>query len=181
MGQYASIVEYSSEGTSCGAPGETACPTLPSCVGPSGNILRDDEFTGFVVCDLSGSAEFGGDGSHTLPQLLYQYQVGDFTPGDTIFTSTDLHFGKPTVSDLDHARHTRYLNQFAASGTHWPRGVGFPDEAIHVPAAIVTTGDDTHYGHENELGDYRLLYEQNWIHESTNFPVIPGLGNHDVD
>lgn len=73
------------------------------------------------------------------------------------------------------------MNQFGSSGTHWPRGSGFPDEPIHAPAAIIVTGDLTHGGDRGKLGAYRLLYEQNHVSESTNYPVLPGLGNHDTD
>ena len=181
LGQYSSIVEHKSEGNSCGSPGSAGCPVLPTCTAPSGNSLRDDKYTHLIKCDLPGSAEWGGEGSETTPLILQEYNDRQAVPSDTIYTSTDLHFGKPTVSDADHANHTNLMNQFATSGTHWPRGVGFPDESIHPPAAIVTTGDDTHYGHQDQLGDFRLLYEQGWVNESTGYPVLPGMGNHDAD
>jgi hypothetical protein len=162
LGQYQTIVEHSSEGEGCGSPGSRGCPKTPTCTAPSGNSLRDDKYTQLIKCDLPGSAELGGDGTQTTPRILQEYQAGEAVPGDTIYTSTDLHFGKPSVSDADHANHASLMNQFAISGTHWPRGVGFPDVAINAPAAFVTTGDDTHYGHQQELADFRLLYEQGW-------------------
>jgi len=170
--QYKNIVE------SCGAPGHDACSTLPSCQSPSS--LIDDAYTGKILCDVPGSARLGQGGPSSLPDLLPQYESGMVTPGDTIFTSTDLHFGKPSVSDQDHVNHSLMMKQFAKSGTFWPAGVGFDHEAIHTPAAIVTTGDDTHYGQESELGDFRLLFEQGWVNESTPVPVMSGLGNHDA-
>ena len=167
-------------GKNCGAPGNRGCAVLPTCSQPTSNILRDDEYIFTVLCELPGSA-LDETNQGSLPLILQQYNLGQIVPGDTIFTSTDLHFGKASVSNADHVRHTRFLNQFATSGTHWPRGVGFPDEAIHVPAAVITTGDNAHDGQSNELGAYRLLYEQSLITESINLPVFVGLGNHDVD
>jgi len=181
MAQYQNIVEHQSEGEGCGSPGARGCPATPTCTAPSGNSLRDDLYLHQIKCDIPGSAEWGGDGTHTVPDILLEYEAGEETPSDTIYTSTDLHFGKSTVSDADHANHSNIMNTFAQSGTHWPRGVGFPDVAINPPAAIVTTGDDTHYGHQQELSNFRLLFEQGWINESTGYPVIPGMGNHDVD
>jgi hypothetical protein len=177
--QFISIESRTDTFGSCGSPGYRACSILPTCTPPPSNELRDDEYTGFIECDLPG-AYLGENNQGSLPLILQEYNFGQAIPGDMIFTSTDLHFGKPSVSNADHLRHTRFLNQFAASGTHWPRGIGFPDEAIHVPAAVVTTGDNAHDGQQTELGAYRLLYEQSQIAESINIPVFVGLGNHDV-
>jgi hypothetical protein len=163
----------------CGSPGLRACEALPSCTDPSANVLRDDYYTGQIQCNLPG-AELGFGKTGSLPPLLRLYQNGAATPSDTFFTTTDLHFGSTATSDADHVRHTRFMNQFPSLHKHWPAGVGFPDEEIHPPAAIITTGDNAHDGQSFELGAYRLLYEQSWINESTQFPVLAGLGNHDV-
>jgi hypothetical protein len=158
----------------CGSPGIRGCYEhgQATCTEPDANILRIDPYTSLIQCDLpqaSGAAS-----------LLRLYNNGAVTPSDTFFTSTDLHFGSTTVSNADHVRHVRFMAQFASSGRHWPAGVGFPDEPIHSPAAIVTTGDNAHDGQQEELGALRLLYEQSWISESTKLPVLIGLGNHDV-
>jgi hypothetical protein len=97
MGQYQSIVEHTSEGEACGAPGTRGCPALPTCTAPGGNSLRDDAYLHTIKCDLPGSAEWGGDGSNTTPQILLEYKAAEPDPSDTLYTSTDLHFGKPTV------------------------------------------------------------------------------------
>jgi len=178
--QYVDIVTHTDYRGLCGSPGHRGCALLPTCTDPGTNVLRDDKYTGEVNCNLPGASLGLNDGG-SLPLILQQYRNGQITPSDTIFTSTDLHFGKGTFTDADHVRHLRYLNQFANLGMHWPRGIGFPDEAIHRPAALVTTGDDTHYGHGDQLGQYRLLYEQGLVNESTALPVLMGLGNHDAD
>ena len=157
----------------CGSPGIEGCFILaPTCTAPDANILRIDAYTGLVQCNLPSNTT-------AAPRLLL-YNNGAVTPSDTFFTSTDLHFGSTTVSDADHVRHVRFMTQFANSGRHWPAGVGFPDEPIHSPAAIITTGDNAHDGQSFELGAYRLLYEQSWVTESTPLPVLVGLGNHDT-
>ena len=159
----------------CGSPGIEGCfeQFAPTCTAPDANILRIDQYTGLVQCNLPANT--------TASPSLLLYNNGAVTPSDTFFTSTDLHFGSTTVSDSDHVRQVRFMTQFANSGRHWPAGVGFPDEPIHSPAAIVTTGDNAHDGQSNELGAYRLLFEQSWISESTTLPVLIGLGNHDLD
>lgn len=158
----------------CGSPGLDGCfeQFAPTCTAPDANILRIDPYTSLVQCDLPPN--------NTASPLLLLYNNGAVTPSDTFFTSTDLHFGSTTVSDADHVRHVRFMTQFANSARHWPKGVGFPDEPIHSPAAIITTGDNAHGGLQGELGAYRLLYEQSWINESTTLPVLIGLGNHDI-
>jgi cytolysin (calcineurin-like family phosphatase) len=173
-GQFTDIESHNDLFGRCGAPGLHGCVQFPAatCTDPDANILRIDPFTSAVNCDLPQA-------SGAAPQLRL-YQNGGATPGDTFFTSTDLHFGSTTVSNADHVRQVRFMNQFANSGRHWPAGVGFPDEAIHAPAAIITTGDNVHDGQQDEVGAYRLLFEQSWISESNKLPVLLGLGNHDV-
>lgn len=177
--QYLTIERRGDPNGLCGSPGRPACEVVPTCTAPDNNILRDDKYTGLVLCNLPGRS-LDIDEPFECPGQFHNYGFGVVQPSDTFFTSTDLHFGKSTVSDEDHVRHTTMMNNFAAAGTHWPRGVGFPDEPIHSPAAIITTGDNAHDGQVPELGAYRLLYEQGLINESTKIPVFIGLGNHDV-
>jgi hypothetical protein len=177
--QYLTIERRGDPNGLCGSPGLAACETIPTCTDPESNILRDDKYTGKILCNLPGRS-LDIDEAFECPGQLRNYKFGQIQPSDTFFTSTDLHFGKSTVSDEDHVRHITMMNNFAAAGVHWPRGVGFPDEPIHRPAAIITSGDKAHDGQVPELGAYRLLYEQGLISESTKIPVFIGLGNHDV-
>ena len=177
--QYLTIERRADPNGLCGSPGLAACETAPSCTDPESNILRDDKYTGKILCNLPGRS-LDIDEPFECPSQFTSYKFGTLKPSDTFFTSTDLHFGKSTVSDEDHERHMTMMNNFAATGVHWPPGIGFPDESIHSPAAIITTGDNAHDGQVQELGAYRLLYEQGLINESSKVPVFVGLGNHDV-
>jgi hypothetical protein len=41
-------------------------------------------------------------------------------------------------------------------------------------------GDIVNHGSEYYLGAFRLLWEKGWFPGGINFPVYPGLGNHDI-
>ena len=50
--QYIDIETHSDYRGICGAPGHRGCALAPTCTAPSANKLRDDKYTGKVLCDL---------------------------------------------------------------------------------------------------------------------------------
>jgi hypothetical protein len=81
----------------------------------------------------------------------------------TFLVATDLHFGKEAFSNASHEKHVRIMNRVGAGAV-----------------GLVTTGDNTHYGHDHQLAAYRLLFEDHGA-KSLKLPVYVGLGNHDLD
>ena len=119
--------------------------------------FRIDPYTSLIQCDLpqaSGAAS-----------LLRLYNNGAVTPSDTFFTSTDLHFGSTTVATPIMSVTCGSWRNLRPPDAIRRRESDFPDEPIHSPAAIVTTGDNAHDGQQEEVGALRLLYEQSWISE----------------
>ncbi|MGA7235168.1 MAG: metallophosphoesterase, partial [Bryobacteraceae bacterium] len=155
---------------SCGSPGLRACFSLKASCTPNSSV-RIDPYTGQDNCDLSSP-------SCTAFPLPVNYANPDFT--FLVITDTHLLNGYST-SDADHVRNTYNLNLLPSLGFNWSQaGAGFDNKPLGSPSAVVTTGDDTNYGQQTDLGGYRLLYELGLTSDSLNYLVFPGLGNHDV-
>ncbi len=161
------IENWSSLGSSCGAPGEVLCSNL-KCAAVDGLSLKSDPYTGFPLCNLDAP-------KCTPPPLVFSPLNFTF-----LFTS-DLHlkngFG---ITDLNHVFHNQAMNAVRSLGMHWPSVAGYSNKDRMLPEAIVIGGDMTNDGQEAHLGAYRLLYEQGYVSDGTHYPVYPGLGNHDV-
>lgn len=165
------IVAHSDPFGQCGAPGVRACSTLYGCAPVAGNIVRSDPYTAQLWCNLPAN-------SCTFPIPPLSFGPRDFT----YLVATDLHFGRDGLTSEWHALHTRALNQVYKLGLNWGQaGAGMPNVPIARPMGLVVTGDTTNGGLSSDLGAYRLLYEPGRLAQSIEYPVYPGLGNHDVD
>lgn len=169
MAQFNAIVNWSDTFGSCGAPGGRLCSNL-KCSPPAANGLRIDPFTAQSNCDL--------DGPFCTSFLLPQTSPLDVT----FLIATDLHFlNEDGITTAQHIKHVAAMNILPSLGLKWSdAAAGMDPVPIATPKALVTTGDDTHYGHQYQLGAFRLLYEQGRILESIRYPLLAGLGNHDV-
>jgi hypothetical protein len=159
---------------SCGSPGLRACfSTNHSCATVTNNSIRYDSYTAEDNCDL------GAPACTAFPIWL----VSNTTPDVTFWVITDTHLMNGYgVSNSDHVTHTANLNATPSLGFNWAQaGAGFDNKVLGSPAVIVTTGDDTNYGQQYDLGGYRILYEPGTSSDSLNFMTLPGLGNHDVE
>ena len=109
---------------------------------------------------------------------LFAQAAAEQAAGRTTFLVTsNLDFGKSTVSSTDHARHAATLRGFALSGIHWPAGAGLPNEPIAAPSAILTTGNNFQHGTQDELNAFGRL----WGPGGEGEPAIyPGLGGTDL-
>jgi hypothetical protein len=171
MGQSFTTIENWTDGLgSCGSPGLRLCTNL-KCSPPSGNALRSDPYDGLVNCDLPVPA-----------CTTYAIPVNYANPDFTFLVVTDLHLRNGyNVSDTNHVRHVHNLNVLPTLGFNWSQaGAGFDNKALDRPIAVVTTGDDTDNGHLSDFGGYRLLYEPGTTSDSIQYPMFPGLGNHDM-
>ena len=110
-------------------------------------------------------------------------------PSDmTLFVATDLHFGKEDaggiVTSQSLLRHVAEMNALPSRNVKWPNP-GFASDVIGEPVAIVTTGDNTHYGQSWQFEFFRWLYEpeqrtlKNYP-DAIKWPVFVGNGNHDI-
>ena len=163
-------------GGCCGAPGRRLCSTLPSCTNPSGNHRQSDPFDASVVCELpkpSCSQLFAAN------QMLAQNPNGPLDV--TFYLTSDIHYWRNSFRLPDTVRHVRLMNEFPGLGQFWPPGIGFPNTTFPQPQGVVIAGDLTVFGQKEELGAYRLLYEQGQTADSIQYSVFPGLGNHDID
>ena len=160
-------------GSKCGSPGAAACFTNLKCA-PS-NSLQIDSFSGQDLCNL------------TAPSCtpVSQFPVTTANGSDiTFLVITDTHLRNGySITDAQHLEHTQAINMISNLGLNWSQaGAGFDNLpfAVSQPPSIVTTGDATDYGQEDNLGAFRMLYEQGMTTDAINYRVYPGLGNHDV-
>jgi hypothetical protein len=159
---------------SCGSPGLRACASLKhSCATVAGNSIRIDPYTAQDNCDLQSPA------CTAIPL----WAISPVNPDVSFFVITDTHlvngYGE---SNSDHVTHVANLNVTPFLGFNWAQaGAGFDNKALGSPILIVTTGDDTNYGQQYDLGGYRMLYEGDVSSDSLNYMTLPGLGNHDVE
>lgn len=159
---------------SCGSPGLRACASLNhSCATVNGNSIRIDPYTAQDNCDLPSPA------CTAFPS----WPVSNTNPDVTFWVITDTHLVNGySESNSDHVTHTANLNATPSLGFNWSQaGAGFDNKALGYPAVVVTTGDDTNYGQQYDLGGYRILYELGTSSDSLNYMTLPGLGNHDVE
>ncbi|MBN9656610.1 MAG: metallophosphoesterase [Acidobacteria bacterium] len=170
MAQFSSVQNWNDTFGACGTPGLRLCSNL-KCSLPEGNALRIDPFTAQSNCDMAGL--------YCTAFLLPQSSPLDVT----FLVATDLHFrGGWGITDAQHVKHVAAMNMLPSMGFQWAAaGSGMDPTEIARPQAVVATGDITHYGHQRELGAYRMLYERAQLAESLQYPMLPGLGNHDLD
>lgn len=155
----------------CGSPGLRGCISFHATCTPNSS-LTIDPYTGQDNCDLPSPA-----------CTIFPIPVNNTNPDITFLVITDTHLlNGYSTSDADHVRNTYNLNLLPSLGFNWAQaGAGFDNKPLGAPAAVVTTGDDTNYGQQTDLGGYRLLYEPALTTDSLNYMVFPGLGNHDVE
>lgn len=159
---------------SCGSPGLRACASLNhSCATASGNSIRIDPNTAQDNCDLPSPS------CTALPL----WAISNANPDVSFWVITDTHLLHGyKVPNSDHVRHAFNLNLVPGMGFKWSQaGAGFDQTPLGAPTVIVSTGDDTDYGQQVDLGAYRMLYEGALTSDSLNYMTLPGLGNHDVE
>ncbi len=165
----------------CGSPGWRECALSasgkagsPGCTDPDQNKLRNNSYDSTVVCNLGGP--------YALPPPVVT------TPNDaTFYVMSDLHYNRPEFWFFAQSYFPGALNTFALSGRQWPVNAGIPaGDTVNRPVAAVIAGDMTTGGGVEELGEYRTVWEPTltgtalYGASSFQFPVFPGLGNHDV-
>jgi len=164
-------------GDRCGSPGYPSCSQSPYCTAPDGNYLHIDPYTSLDHCDLNQAPVC----FYNLFPPFTATKPLDFTfyvISDTHLTGDESAGGG--LSNNNYARHVRILNDLPNSGLYWPSAPGFDHIKVGRPVAVLTTGDDTDVGREQDLGAYRILYEPGRLQQSLVYPLLPGLGNHDV-
>ncbi|MGJ5815618.1 InlB B-repeat-containing protein [Paludibaculum fermentans] len=170
MAQFGVVQNWNDTFGACGKPGLRVCSNL-KCSLPEGNAVRVDPFTAQSNCDMAGP-------------YCTAFKLPQGNPLDVTFlVATDLHLRKGyDITDAQHVKHVAAMNMLPSLGIQWSAaGSGMDPIAIAKPQAVVATGDITNYGHQEELGAYRMLYERGQLVESLQYPMLPGLGNHDLD
>ena len=160
----------------CGAPGRRLCSHLPSCTAPGNNDSRIDPYDGQIVCEQP-TASCG----QAFADFQAQAAAGTSSRDFTFYLTSDIHPWRESFRLPDQVRHVRIMNAFTGLGLKWPAGIGFDNIPFVDPWGLIVAGDLTESGAKEELGAYRLLYEQGTIADSTRFRVFHGLGNHDID
>ena len=131
----------------CGSPGLRACFSLHASCTPNSSVTIDS-YTGQDNCDLLAPA---------VP--LFPLPVNNTSPDVTFLVITDTHLlNGYSTSDADHVRNTYNLQSAAHPWLQLVTGGSrIRQQAAGCAAAVVTTGDDTNYGQQTDLGGYRLL------------------------
>ena len=163
----------------CGAPGRRGCVAIFNtsngvCIGP-GDELRVDSYSHSVIRNLPSPSY-----DQAVANLFQTQPAGqDFT----LYVTSDIHFFRTTFNLTDQLNHVNVLNLFAGSGKDiWPAGTGgLSGTPIKTALAVVMDGDLTTHAADPDLGAFRLNYEEGAIPGSIKYPVLIGLGNHDIN
>ena len=108
-------------------------------------------------------------------------QLGEDGRDTTFYVTSDLHFFRRTFELTDQLKHVQEVKEFAAKNVIWPTGTGLPaNTLVPKPIAVIVDGDLTTYGAADNLGAYRMLWERGTIPDSVQYPVLFGLGNHEI-
>jgi cytolysin (calcineurin-like family phosphatase) len=160
----------------CGSPGRRECardlnPTKwfsTGCTDPAANVY----YSAATVCDLPTPVPFPEPLPATAPA-----SGTDFT----FYVASDMHPGRESFAVLTQAQQVAAINNMGSQGLLWSLGgPGLPATPIAAPAGIWFAGDMTTKGADEELGQFRLMWEQGWTQDSIRYPVYVGLGNHDL-
>ena len=164
-------------GGCCASPGRRGCEntpsaptTYPACFNIAPMLLNDPYGSG-QLC--------------TLPEVTPDPAIpllGKDGRDTTFYVTSDLHFFRRTFELTDQLEHVQKVKNFAATNPLWPTGTGIPaNTPVPVPSAVIVDGDLTTYGAADNLGAYRISWERGTIPDSIQYPVLFGLGNHEVD
>jgi hypothetical protein len=161
----------------CGSPGRRSCATgyltfglSPVCLSVA-STLKGDPYGSTPLCTMSAP------GIDSNLGLLVQSGTDM-----TFYVTSDIHFFRSTFNLSDQLTHVKVLNSYPSTNPVWPTGVGaLTNTAVASPLALIVDGDITTHGLPQDLGAYRLLYEESRIPDSIAYPVLFGLGNHDIN
>ena len=163
-------------GGCCGSPGRRLCASLPVCTEPVGNKPRVDDYSPGVWCESARSSC-----SPAFADFQQVTQTKTSTFDVSFYVTSDVHYFRKSFRLPDAVRHVRMMNEFHGLQLSWPVLIGFPNSTFPRPLGVLMAGDLTLEGKAEELGAYRLLYEQGTTADSIVYPVFHGLGNHDID
>jgi len=160
----------------CAAPGRTSCTgngtngqSLPACLSLDSTFAADPYGAG-VLCTLSAPA--------IDPVLSSLGQTGTDL---TFYVTSDIHYFRRTYNLTDQLTHVKVLNNFYATGANWPSSSGIPaNTPVAQPLALIIDGDITTHGLPEDLGAFRINYERGTVPASIQYPVLFGLGNHEI-
>jgi len=160
----------------CGSPGRRSCAngylslgSQPVCLDVASK-LQTDPYGSTPICTMSAP---GPDNVGPLGQTGTDM---------TFYVTSDIHFFRTTFNLTDQLTHVRVLNNYPSSNHLWPPGVGaLTNTPVASPLALIVDGDITTHGQPQDLGAYRLLYEEGRIPDGIHYPVFFGLGNHDIN
>ena len=160
----------------CGAPGRRGCIEIPqfSCLAPD-TSLKIDSYSHSIICNYPLPAYD--------PAVAHLFQAQPPGQDFTIYLTSDIHYFRDTFQLTDQLNHVNVINNFAGSGVDvWPAGTGaLSNTKIATPLAVVINGDITTHAAAPDLGAFRLNYEEGTIPDSLKYPVLFGLGNHDIN
>ncbi len=161
----------------CGAPGRRGCSagfldplSSPVCL-PVSPSLHTDGYASLPICSLPSPA-FDPRVS-AIPQN---------TSDITFYVTSDIHYFRTDYNLGDQLTHVKALNRFASLGYDWPSTTGIPaGTPILEPVAVIVNGDITTHGQQQDLGAFRFNYESGTNGGSLKYPMLFGLGNHDIN
>jgi hypothetical protein len=170
---------FGPETSCCGSPGRRGCFTSTSAVSNKYSCVNPPNASSSVSGPLTRC---------DLPAPSCTPTDGPADPNDfTFYVTSDVHLLRPHGFFVDDSvKHVQYLNSWAAAGSAgyaWPGGIGIPNsqnDHIRPPLGVIIAGDFTFNGGPEQLGAFRMLYETKRHPDSLNYPIFPGLGNHET-